>query len=104
MSAAPAVPRERRGDHDSDGPSISSDARFVAFTSAANNLSTEDNDTYANVFVRDVLGSPAGPPGAGPDTTGPAVSSSRLTRANGTIRVDRRRRRRRRRSAASREG
>jgi Tol biopolymer transport system component len=78
------------GDNDSGGPSISSDARFVAFTSAANNLSTEDNDTYANVFVRDVLGSPAGPPGAGSDTTGPAVSGSRLTRANGTIRVDRR--------------
>ena len=78
------------GDNDSDGPSISGDARFVAFTSAANSLSTEDNDDYPNVFVREVLGSPGGPPGAGPDTTGPAVSGSALTRANGTIRVDRR--------------
>ena len=40
--------------------------------------------------MRDVLGSPAGPPAPGADTTGPAVSGSSLTRANGTIRVDRR--------------
>ena len=77
-------------DNDSTGSSISADARLVAFRSDANNLSSEDDDGYPNVFVRDVLGSPAGPPGAGPDTTGPAVSGSPLTRANGTIRVDRR--------------
>ena len=78
------------GDNDSEGPSISADARLVAFRSDANNLSAEDDDDYPNVFVRDVLGTPAGPPTPGPDTTGPAVSGSLLTRANGTIRVDRR--------------
>lgn len=42
-------------DH-SDGtgpPGISADGRFVAFMSEANNLSTEENEAFLNVFVRD---------------------------------------------------
>jgi Tol biopolymer transport system component len=35
-------------------PAISADGRFVAFTSPADNLSTEDDNTYKNTFVRDV--------------------------------------------------
>jgi Tol biopolymer transport system component len=34
-------------------PAVSADGRFVAFTSNADNLSTEDNDSVWNVFVRD---------------------------------------------------
>jgi Tol biopolymer transport system component len=34
-------------------PSISADGRFVAFASNADNLSTEDDDSVWNVFVRD---------------------------------------------------
>ena len=56
--------------------SISDDGRYVAFASYANNLSADDNDTYANVFVRDLqantttLASRAtGAAGPGPTTT-----------------------------------
>ncbi|MBN1529213.1 MAG: hypothetical protein JW895_09145 [Thermoleophilaceae bacterium] len=35
-------------------PSISADGRYVAFESGADNLSAEDNNTYVNVFVRDL--------------------------------------------------
>ena len=35
-------------------PSISGDGRFVAFSSEADNLSSEDNDAFRNVFVRDL--------------------------------------------------
>jgi hypothetical protein len=35
--------------------SVSADGRFVAFTSYSNSLSSEDDDRYINVFVRDVL-------------------------------------------------
>jgi hypothetical protein len=40
-------------DH-ADGASVSADGRFVVFVSGADNLSAEDNDGVANVFVRDL--------------------------------------------------
>ena len=38
----------------SSAPSLSTDGRFVAFESLANNLSAADDDLYRNVFLRDV--------------------------------------------------
>ena len=49
----------------SGAPSISSTGRYVAFSSAADDLSAADGDGWTNVFRRDVLGSgdaPAPPP------------------------------------------
>ena len=54
------------GDGDSFNPSISGDGRFVAFDSEADSLSTEDNDSFGDVFARDVLGLPSGPPAGAP--------------------------------------
>lgn len=61
------------GDAASSYPSISADGRYVAFNSAADNLSGEDDDAVSDVFVRDLLTSTtiyvsrgtgaAGPPG-----------------------------------------
>ena len=42
-------------------PSMSSDGRIVAFSSDADNISSDDNDQYRNVFIRE-LGAPAPPP------------------------------------------
>ena len=42
------------GDAVSAGAEISADGRFVAFHSAADNLSTEDDDDFIDVFVRDL--------------------------------------------------
>jgi Tol biopolymer transport system component len=44
------------GDGVSDKASISGDGRYVAFQSDADNLSTEDNNSYKNIFVRDLVG------------------------------------------------
>ena len=41
------------GDASSDGAKVSSDGRYVSFQSDADNLSTEDDNSYTNVFVRD---------------------------------------------------
>jgi Tol biopolymer transport system component len=81
-------------DGTSDSPAISGDGRLVAFDSDADNLSTEDNDAFFNLFARDVLSAlPGAVPAPGPtspaDTVGPAISARALTRANGTIRVGR---------------
>jgi hypothetical protein len=62
-------------DDSSSDPDVSAGGRYVAFDSEANNLSTADNDTYANVFVRDVLGAPAA---AAADTVAPGLSSLSL--------------------------
>ena len=35
-------------------PSVSADGRYVAFQSNADNLSADDNNTYTNLFVRDL--------------------------------------------------
>jgi Tol biopolymer transport system component len=40
--------------------SISADGRFVAFTSAANNVSGSDNDDFENVFRQDLVGTAPG--------------------------------------------
>jgi Tol biopolymer transport system component len=83
----------------SGNPAISGDGRLAAFDSDADNLSTEDNDAFFNVFARDLSDAlprplPApGPTAPGPaapiDSIGPAGSARALTRANGTIRVGR---------------
>jgi len=39
---------------DSSGPSLSADGRFVAFSSRASNLTADDTDQTADVFVRDL--------------------------------------------------
>ena len=73
-------------DNVSEGPSISGDARLVAFSSEADNLSTEDDDGYTNIFVRDVqegitaLAEPAssGPPdpsGTDDNSFNPSISA-----------------------------
>ena len=41
-------------DAESFNPSISANGRVVAFQSEANNLSSEDNNAYGNVFVRNL--------------------------------------------------
>lgn len=74
-------------------PALSTDGRIVAFTSSADNLSEEDGDQTADVFVRELAGS-AGPPPAQADlsvamtasTSTPAVGSTltfTVTLANG---------------------
>ena len=66
-------------DGDSYGPSISADGRYVAFTSAASNLTPGDGNHDLDVFVRDRVGrstllASAGPQGAMGD--GPSVAPS----------------------------
>ena len=65
-------------------PAVSIDGRFVAFYSSADNLSADDNNTFLNVFVRDLqlgtttLASRApglGGPGADGNSSSPALSS-----------------------------
>ena len=41
-------------DASSYNPSVSADGRYVAFQSNADNLSADDNNTYTNLFVRDL--------------------------------------------------
>jgi hypothetical protein len=45
---------ETKGDGYSFDPYVSEDGRFVAFTSNARNLSPDDHDAKADVFVRDL--------------------------------------------------
>jgi Tol biopolymer transport system component len=66
-------------DGDSYGPSISADGRYVAFTSAASNLTPGDGNDDLDIFVRDRVGhstllASAGPQGAIGD--GPSVAPS----------------------------
>ena len=70
-------------------PSISADGRYVAFTSDADNLDTESNDDFTDVFVRDLhentttlVSRATGPDGAvgngdsnDPASTGPSISA-----------------------------
>ncbi len=62
-------------DDDSGYPTISADGRYVAFGSAADNLSAEDNDAVSDVFLRDVRGAPPAPPSP-PPTTPPTTPTS----------------------------
>ncbi|MGI9539685.1 MAG: TolB family protein, partial [Miltoncostaeaceae bacterium] len=43
------------GDAHSYDPSVSADARYVAFESNADNLSSDDDDTVRNIYVRDTV-------------------------------------------------
>ena len=67
--------------------SISADGRYVAFSSLADNLSTEDDNTYSNIFVRDLqantttLVSRAPERREAPPTTAPTTRRSRPTAA-----------------------
>lgn len=69
---------------ESGDSSISGDGRYVAFASRADNLSPDDDDSVANVFVRDLLTGTttlvsrrAGPAGAGADddSSSPDISA-----------------------------
>jgi Tol biopolymer transport system component len=72
---------ETQGNDDSFAPSISGDARFVAFSSLATNLAGSDTNTALDVYVRDLVSgtttrasqSTAGTPGGG-DSSDPSMS------------------------------
>ncbi|MGD9570674.1 MAG: TolB family protein [Thermoleophilia bacterium] len=75
------------GNGTSTDPSVSADGRYVAFHSQADNLSTEDDDTVFNIFVRDLVAGTTtlvsrapGPAGAGGD----ASSLNAVISADGT--------------------
>ena len=51
-----------QANHESAGPAISADGRYVAFQSAASNLVAGDTNGVSDVFVRDRL-APVSPPG-----------------------------------------
>jgi len=76
--------RGAAGDSSSVNPSVSGGGRYVAFASAADNLSRQDNDTYDDVFVRDlksndlVLVSRRGRkgPGGGANSFDPSISAN----------------------------
>jgi Tol biopolymer transport system component len=44
-----------KGDHWSEGPSISGDGRYVAFESRASNLSVDDTYNMRDIYVRDLV-------------------------------------------------
>ncbi len=62
-------------------PSISADGSFVAFQSAAGNLSAEDVDPVVDVFRREVLGTPRA--AAAAPTPGPPPPADRRARCAG---------------------
>jgi WD40 repeat protein len=71
-------------DGDSANPAISPAGRFIAFESAADNLSAEDDNSVQNVFLRDTLLNTTilisratdGSPAQGGDSHHPAVASN----------------------------
>jgi Tol biopolymer transport system component len=70
----------------SGSPSISADGRFVAFQSDAYNLSTDDDNTVTDIFVRDLQTGTttlASRPNAPPGTVGHGVSRSPSISADG---------------------
>jgi Tol biopolymer transport system component len=73
------------GDDTSRNPDISADGRYVVFESGADNLSLDDDNTFFNVFVRDLVANTttlvsraSGPGGAGGDgsSTNPSISAN----------------------------
>jgi Tol biopolymer transport system component len=72
------------GDAFSSLPSISANGGSVSFSSAAANLSAEDNDPTLDLFLRDLLG---------PDVTPPRLSGLSMTRRRFAASVGARRRR-----------
>lgn len=84
VSRADGVAGEAANGDAGTAPAISGDGRFVAFVSAADNLSTADNDSVQNVFLRDtqaqtttLISRATGPggPGADADSFTPSLSS-----------------------------
>ncbi|MDA0160451.1 hypothetical protein OM076_09250 [Solirubrobacter ginsenosidimutans] len=77
-----------KGDGASDSPSISADARFASYASAAANLHPEDADVLTDVFVRDVLGTlvPVAPPA--PRAPAPVTLPGRFPVAPASCPVD----------------
>ena len=73
------------GDAVSAGAEISADGRFVAFHSAADNLSTEDGDDFIDVFVRDLQ---AGTTTLVSRATGPAGDAGDDDSTQATISAD----------------
>jgi Tol biopolymer transport system component len=74
LASRASGPGGTAGNAISSGPAISGDGRFVVFASDADNLSTEDDDTVTNIFVRDLVADTTtlasratGPGGAGAD-------------------------------------
>ena len=74
LASRASGPGGAAGNAISSGPAISGDGRFVVFASDADNLSTEDDDTVTNIFVRDLVADTTtlasratGPGGAGAD-------------------------------------
>lgn len=63
-------------DDGSFNAAISADGRFVAFSSRADNLSTEDDDTLTNIFVRDVQQGTTTLVNRADGATGPAATGS----------------------------
>ena len=84
-----AGPSGPGGDAASGEPSASAEGRFVAFASAADNLSDQDSDAVADVFRRDVSGvaspsrSPAPVAGRGPGLRAAATARVRTGRCAG---------------------
>ena len=54
LVSRPSGTEGEKGNDGSDDPSISADGRYVAFSSWASNLSTEDADSAGDIFVRDL--------------------------------------------------
>ena len=67
LASRAAGPMGAAADDNAFAPDISADGRYVAFHSAADDLSGEDLDAFANVFRRDVERIP---PAAGPSALG----------------------------------
>ena len=55
ISVQPAAAGGAGADGVSFDPVLSADGRYVAFESNADNLSSEDNDAFRDVFLRDTL-------------------------------------------------
>ncbi len=74
LASRAAGPKGAAADDNAFAPDISGDGRYVAFHSAADDLSSEDLDAFANVFRRDVerVPSPAGPSALGSGKAGGA--------------------------------
>ncbi len=70
---------DEQADHDSYGPSISADGRYVAFVSFATNLVAGDNNGFMDIFVHD-----RDPDGNGVFDEGNGVTTRVNVRADGT--------------------
>ena len=81
LASRAAGPAGAAADSNAFAPAISADGRYVAFYSAADALSGEDLDAFANVFRRDVQGVVA--PDASTVLGGSGAAKGALVRCNG---------------------